>query len=585
MDDHWTDDDLFARDRILGGSSLQLDDVHTFPWILNHFDRFYIQARLNQSVDEVRYFGYSGDDQDDEIWDKLGQTIGNLQSLKKFSIIRDGRDIPASDFEILARILSHVRQKIEVNILHVGYWDAEQCRLFANVIHGHPTITKFAYDGYFPYVSLDVLFSVMATSLPALESIRLCGWEEETTPEDESALAHPESLTELLRVSTLRSVSFEYFVFTPGICETIANELIEDTAMITDLEFRHCSFSSEVCPVTVANGLSRFASVSRIKVVSPLDLMLFDALATVLPSNSTLRRLDLDFFTDAEAAHDLSPVLLALGKNRGIESFSLDGFHSMNETLCTAMKDGLGMNTTIESLELNKVRLTNDNYDLWSRTLSFLSINNTLKSLVVTLDKDVTESLATAFRTVVVAMLEENASLQSLSILGCTNEIQLEEFVSLITALQHNTALKSIVFTGETSCIYSLTDAKDKQMAELLKKNYALESLPDLNQRGDMGAILRLNAAGRRYLVQDGSSISKGVEVLIAVSTEINCVFLHLLENPRLCDRSAIEETASANTDTQGSTGSTSSENSSRKREQDQDQASTEVNESRRRRT
>jgi hypothetical protein len=52
---------------------------------------------------------------------------------------------------------------------------------------------------------------------------------------------------------------------------------------------------------------------------------------------------------------------------------------------------------------------------------------------------------------------------------------------------------------------------------------------------------LRLNGAGRRYLIEDGSSISKGVEVLSAVSNEIDCVFLHLLENPRLCDRSAVE--------------------------------------------
>jgi hypothetical protein len=57
-----------------------------------------------------------------------------------------------------------------------------------------------------------------------------------------------------------------------------------------------------------------------------------------------------------------------------------------------------------------------------------------------------------------------------------------------------------------------------------------------------VGAILRLNEAERRYLVQDGSSISKGVEVLRRVNDDdIDCVFLHLLENPRLCDRSAVE--------------------------------------------
>jgi hypothetical protein len=42
-------------------------------------------------------------------------------------------------------------------------------------------------------------------------------------------------------------------------------------------------------------------------------------------------------------------------------------------------------------------------------------------------------------------------------------------------------------------------------------------------------------------LIEDGSSISKGVEVLSRVNSEINCVFLHLLENPTLCDRRAVK--------------------------------------------
>jgi hypothetical protein len=43
------------------------------------------------------------------------------------------------------------------------------------------------------------------------------------------------------------------------------------------------------------------------------------------------------------------------------------------------------------------------------------------------------------------------------------------------------------------------------------------------------------------YLIEDGSSISKGVDVLSAVSNDIDSVFLHPLENPRLCDRNAVE--------------------------------------------
>jgi hypothetical protein len=89
-----------------------------------------------------------------------------------------------------------------------------------------------------------------------------------------------------------------------------------------------------------------------------------------------------------------------------------------------------------------------------------------------------------------------------------------------------------------------LNDDEDKDVAMLFKISYALESLPAIdleNWAGGVDAILRLNAAGRRYLVQDGSSISKGVKVLSSVNGDINCVFLDLLENPRLCDRTTVE--------------------------------------------
>jgi hypothetical protein len=58
---------------------------------------------------------------------------------------------------------------------------------------------------------------------------------------------------------------------------------------------------------------------------------------------------------------DLSPVVLALGKNTGLESLSLHLFGSMGEALCTAMKDRLGMNVTLESLNLFDDRLCDEN--------------------------------------------------------------------------------------------------------------------------------------------------------------------------------------------------------------------------------
>jgi hypothetical protein len=77
-------------------------------------------------------------------------------------------------------------------------------------------------------------------------------------------------------------------------------------------------------------------------------------------------------------------------------------------------------------------------------------------------------------------------------------------------------------------------------LISIVKENYGLEALDEnvtvLDLKRELGAILRLNRAGRRYMIQDAGSIAKGVEVLSDVSDDLDCVFLHLLENPLLCD-------------------------------------------------
>jgi hypothetical protein len=207
------------------------------------------------------------------------------------------------------------------------------------------------------------------------------------------------------------------------------------------------------------------------------------------------------------------------------------------------MKDGLELNETLESLELINIHLTDDNADLWCSALSFLHTNKTLKSLKVNVQQGIAESCFATFRIDIAAMLQENASLESLSILTW-NAVKAEEYIAFLDVLQHNKTLKTIRLHLIHNMRLQLKIYEIEQLAVLLKTNYALERLPDIDQKdlsGDLGAILRLNEAGRRYLIEDGSSISKGVEVLSRVNIDIHCVFLHLLENPRLCDRRAVE--------------------------------------------
>jgi hypothetical protein len=141
----------------------------------------------------------------------------------------------------------------------------------------------------------------------------------------------------------------------------------------------------------------------------------------------------------------------------------------------------------------------------------------------------------------------ENTSLESLTIIHHRGSaIKVEELFALLSALQLNTTLKNLGFQSHCFDDMYFTVDEVSQMVSILMKNYGLERLvPNIPcaDDGRVKAILRLNRAGRRYLIKDGSSISKGVDVLGAVSDEIDCVFLHLLENPSLCDRRATETT------------------------------------------
>jgi hypothetical protein len=168
-------------------------------------------------------------------------------------------------------------------------------------------------------------------------------------------------------------------------------------------------------------------------------------------------------------------------------------------------------------------------------------------SLMVALDLEVTKVCVATFHNDIVAMLQKNASLESLSIRNDWNRIRIkaEDYIALVTVLQHNTTLKMLSLLSRSGAL-RLTEDEDKEMAASLKKNYVLERLPDIGGVGDVGAILRLNEGGRRYLIEDEFSISKGVEVLNNVNNNMNCVFLHLLENPRLCDRNAVEIVSTA---------------------------------------
>jgi hypothetical protein len=175
-------------DQLLNVPYLTLNDEGgSIPWIMNHIDHFVSHSRGNDSVTDLHLYPQDFYGHDDVVWDKLGQAVGNLQALERLCICtpeyHDDVDeaVPIPNWEILALVLSHLRQRItlvaksydaEDEDYNISAWSAEAIRSFARAIHGHPTITRFEGGEDFPYASLDAFYSALA-SLPALESVLL----------------------------------------------------------------------------------------------------------------------------------------------------------------------------------------------------------------------------------------------------------------------------------------------------------------------------------------------------------------------------------------------------------------------------
>jgi hypothetical protein len=104
-------------------------------------------------------------------------------------------------------------------------WTVGEVQALARAIRGHPSIRSFDSGNSLPHEASDTLYSALAT-LSALESVIFCTSRRHARHGDEIALANPESLTELLRLPSLRSVSFLRFHFTRALCQATANALV-----------------------------------------------------------------------------------------------------------------------------------------------------------------------------------------------------------------------------------------------------------------------------------------------------------------------------------------------------------------------
>jgi hypothetical protein len=531
---------------VLTGGTIRLERLDDDTGIFDQVDAFVNLSRGNELVEEVVLFPFTdpGDDISGNhryaIWEKIAEGISNLQALSEITIsdshfLDDEEDPLAPDWEILACILRRLRRGVRLcmgdDVLRL--WSTESLPVFAGVIRGETMITGFRTGEGFPFHCLDILCSTLLT-LPALENVafdHIAG----QGPEEGQSL---ESMVKLLQSTSLRELEFGSTVFTNTLSKAVAKAL-KERSEITDLHFLGCSFP-EGRGAVIANVLKTNTTVNRIRFDAQADEAFYEVLAMALLSNSTLQNLA---FRSPGNSSWLSPLFLALRVNKGLKELSICQI-TMDEKLSTAMRFGLGRHSKLQLLNLFNVKSDANDSCLWREALSFLRTNTALKALYMSFNQIVSESQATAIRMELPAALHENGSLETLSV--PSKDAGFEDYLAFVAALQPNTTLKRF----RLHPLYSMDEDETNGLFQVLKKNYGLEEIPGLpHGAGDIHSILKLNRAGRRYLVQDGSSISKGIGMLSGVSNDIDSVFLHLLENPRLCDRSAVEMSSIGNMD------------------------------------
>jgi hypothetical protein len=171
---------------------------------------------------------------------------------------------------------------------------------------------------------------------------------------------------------------------------------------------------------------------------------------------------------------------------------------------------------------------------LLSKLLPFLRESTTLKSLKIKFaGSDIrmkpNPCVATSCLAILTA-LRGDSSLETLEIYG-------DHGIARTTYL---TALEIVQKLCLSLVLNSFGEEEMQRVVSLVKKNFSLALLDEYVSAGDetaeLGTILRLNRAGRCYLIDDAGSIAKGIKVLIDVRDDLNCLFYHLLENPMICD-------------------------------------------------
>jgi hypothetical protein len=537
----------------LRGTTLKVGVRGDFNGIFANALSFVKLSKGNDTVQEVVLYLYEDSYRDYKTLCVLVNGLGNLEGLRVLTIIseygrrgyvhRDEEDDDVDDDDeveslyqqAFASAFGRVRLPIELRLVGSYRWGRIHFKLAA--IRGVSNIRSFhSYKNAVSWEDADTLMAALA-SLPSLDNVTLGSFDYEEIPPVEEC----PGLTNLLKSASLRSIEFSTFDFTSSASRALFSAF-EEGSSVTSLLFTNChlvlgdEYDDNTQAATILQVLQRDSSVKSLSLVgNKFNGLLCDGITSALLVNTTLVDLTLQV-RPQEGGRWLRPLFVAMRINITLKSLNVNEFHLTDDLVCGALRNALADNSVLESLALYSPDSLDDRSVIsWRKTLPFIRDSVTLKSLTITFIGDALEPQVATFCFDTVAMLKGNTSLESLEIKSAG--VSPDKYFAALESLQPNSALKTLRLSP---VLAFMGEEEMNKVVSLVKKNYSLEGLDDdvstHDKTGEVGTLLRLNQAGRRYLIKDAASITKGVEVLISVSDDLGCLFYHLLENPPLCD-------------------------------------------------
>ena len=521
---HEGDDELFLEEKLL-------------PYILDDIEEFCERLHANTFIKTIRFFlDLRLVDPESiaipECFVKLGKAFASLVALQELIIVDYGGGAGFSGMPAATEIVRQTRQirrlslylpsdselypAVNVQRLVDALFNVQR---LADAISCHPALEEI-HAVYLSSEETHFLTAILRT-LPRLRKVTIdCSSEHSITE------LNPGSLSELLLVASLRELCLRNC----GISQMglhVIGECLCNGSLLSTLIFEGCQLPREGA-ASLASALEHNNALEELHFGScGPDPTFYSALKDALSANRTLATLTVNGVNRQIHDQCLSMAFKGLKTNQSLQSLQLLNF-CFTDGVCDALRASLEENSALRRLS---IRGSHMNDDSWRRIFPFLGTNSTLKSLDIE-DRGLTEAIIPDM----VEALEMNSCLERLRI-DSLYHINSAALVNFVGSMTRNVSLKELILGYSDFSFAYEGDAVN--LVAAAKRNYGLEKLnvfvDDYDQGCLLQCILRLNEAGRRYLIDDPTSKERGVNVLLKVQDDLNCLFLHLQENPLLC--------------------------------------------------